>query len=169
MVETLRGHRCSPSLSRLLAAPRKHRRSSSLSRLLAVAVLGLDLAVCAVAVGVGAAVPAAVAVAVAVVVVSCGQVVRSLRHTVASADEAVMLGLLAAIISAVIWAENVICSAALKAEQRAFALAGAGLAGEQQALAWIPGIMPGSALVNSTAGGTSRGWARPHGACMRAK
>jgi len=32
-----------------------------------------------------------------------------------------------------------ICSRAVKTYQRAFALAGAGLTGEQQALAWIPG------------------------------
>ena len=45
-----------------------------------------------------------------------------------------VLGLLAGI-SAIV----AICSHALRAEQRAFALAGADLAGEQQALAWISG------------------------------
>jgi hypothetical protein len=137
--------------------PCRHRRS--LSRLLAAVALVLDLAWCAVAVGVGAARPAAVAVVVVVVVVS-GQAVRSLRDAGDAADVTAVSGLLAGI-SAGISAVCVICSAALKAEQRAFALAGAGLAGEQQALAWIPGIMPRSALVNSAGSGTSRGWARP--------
>ena len=48
-----------------------------------------------------------------------------------------VLGLLAGISACV-----AICSRALKAEQRAFALAGACLTGERQALAWISGGRP---------------------------
>jgi hypothetical protein len=46
-----------------------------------------------------------------------------------------------------------ICSHSLKAEQRAFALAGAGLAGKQQALAWISGTWSIRPRVGSPVGG----------------